>query len=105
MKTDKNEFHQSIAGSDYRIAAALSTLREHNRGLNTLCEFKRMARGMASGLDSAGQAALKVLFEEWLSGRRTFLDSIPDVVLPPKALRPPPRTATKDGRIKSSACP
>jgi len=79
------ELKHSIAKSDKRIAAALAVLQSHNRGLNSLCDFKRLGKGMASGLDSQGLEALVTLLTEFTGGRRDFLDTIKDVVLPPHA--------------------
>ena len=72
-----------IEASDKRIAAALTVLKGHNRGLNVLADLKRLSN-MASGLDSQGMRALVVLVQEFSKGRRQFLGEISAVVLPPK---------------------
>lgn len=69
--------------SNNRITKALQLLQSHNRGLNALADFKKLARGMASGLDSAGMDALVVLTQEFANGKRDFLQLISSVVLPP----------------------
>lgn len=70
--------------SDNRIAKALQVLQSHNRGLNVLTDFKKLACGMANGLDSTGMDALVVLTQEFANGKRDFLQLISSVVLPPK---------------------
>ncbi len=94
------KLNRQIRLSDTRIFNALQVLGANNRGQNALAEFRRFAEGMASGLDLPGQKALKILFEEWLAGRRNFLQDISPVVLPPKPMVP----NRFDGAPKCSVC-
>lgn len=79
----QRQFKERIAASNQRIATALSTLSAHDRGQAALRDFKRMAKGVAKGLDMQGMDALKVLFQEWQDGRRDFVDKIPSPPLKP----------------------
>ena len=72
MKPSKDE---SIRLSDIHIFNALQVLKSHNRGLNTLAQFKRMCE-FAQGLDSAGMKSLQILTNELAGGRRDFLAQI-----------------------------
>jgi len=74
---------RSIKISDKKIKESLEFLQSHNRGLNALADFKRLAKGEARGLDIVGMQCLVTLLIEFSKGRREFLEQIKDVVLPP----------------------
>lgn len=64
--------------SDLKIAQAIKSLMEIERGRSALVDFKRLASGPAKGLDLAYMSELMVLVRAWaVGGRRDFLDGIP----------------------------
>jgi hypothetical protein len=62
--------------SDTRIADALAVLGGHERGRKVLVAFRKLCESGAAGLDSAGCDALLALTEEFVGGRRDFVNKV-----------------------------
>lgn len=70
------EFQTKIRESDKRLKAAIEILSSHERGRAALADFKKMMTGPASGLDGQSGRALLTLIQEYLAGRRDYLQNL-----------------------------